>query len=137
VIEAGSVDERTHPFTVSILQQVDGGVGMFQAPFSATPAYGRLVIPVATIAAQVDLGRPFLVQVEPVADAEGREVVFGLCDFAAFEGEIPASVQQGTRATSSVPAEKAKVVVWDLDETLWSGSLAEDGPAGSLRVPKW
>jgi FkbH-like protein len=135
VIEVWSVDKRTHPFTVTILQQGEGA-GMFQAPFSATPAYGRLVVPVAAITAQVDLGRPFLVQIEPVAHAEGRDVVFGLCDFAAFEGDVLASVQPGTGTASAVPAEKAKVVIWDLDETLWTGSLAEDGPAGVTPRPE-
>jgi FkbH-like protein len=134
VVEVWSADQRSHPFTVSFLQQ-RAAEGLFQAPFTATSAYGRLVIPVATIAARVDLERPFLVQIEPVGDAEGRELVFGLCDFATFHGDLPPSIQRKTGPASALPAEKAKVVIWDLDETLWSGSLVEDGPAGITPRP--
>ena len=58
VVEVWSADQRTHPFTISILQQ--GGESLFQAQFSATPMYGRLVIPVSAISGRVDLSRPIL-----------------------------------------------------------------------------
>jgi FkbH-like protein len=128
VIESFAPDGRTHPFTVSILP--DGHAGaMFQASFEVGPEYRRLVIPAEKIAALVDLGAPFLIQVEPVGEAAGREVVFGLMDFASFEGGLPASVGAASSA-------KAKVVVWDLDETLWTGTLAEDGAAGVTPRPE-
>jgi FkbH-like protein len=56
--------------------------------------------------------------------------VFGLCEFVAFHGHMPANFQLETQSTSQLSAPKAKVVVWDLDETLWTGTLAEDGPSG-------
>lgn len=133
VVEAWSADQRVHPFTISILQQ--RGESLFQAQFSAGPSYGRLVIPMSAVTGRVDLSRPFLIQIEPVGDAEGREVVFGFCDFATFHGLPPASVQPqaGRVATRS---DKAKVVIWDLDETLWTGTLAEDGPMGVTLRPE-
>ncbi len=125
----------THTFTLTFL--AEDGAGMFQCAFQAGPAYGRLVVPVARIAAQVDLSRPFLVQVEPVGEAQGREIVFGLVDFASFAGEIPASVDPAVRPPVAAAGHApAKVVVWDLDETLWSGTLAESGVEGLTLRPE-
>ena len=133
VVEVWSADQRTHPFTISVLQK--SGVSLFQAQFSATPRYGRLVIPVSVISGRIDLSRPYLVQIEPVAEAEGREVVFGFCDFAAFDGEIPASIQPEVGVAAN-RTDKAKLVIWDLDDTLWTGTLAEDGPLGVTPRPE-
>lgn len=134
VIETFAPDGAVHPFTVSFLAG-EGGA-MFQAAFTAAPGYGRLVIPSAKIAAQVPLDSPFMVQIEPVGEAQGREVVFGLCDFAAFTGEVPASVDPLGRAPAAGAPLTAKVVVWDLDETLWTGTLAETGADGVVPRPE-
>ena len=128
VIESFAPDGRVHPFTVSILPEGHAGA-MFQASFEVGPDYRRLVIPAERITAMVDLSAPFLIQVEPVGEAAGREVVFGLMDFARFDGALPASV-------GAAPSAKAKVVVWDLDETFWTGTLAEDGAAGVTPRPE-
>ena len=137
MIESFATDGATHPFTVAFLAEGHGGA-MFQAAFEAGPAYGRLVIPAARIAAQVPLDAPFLVQIEPVGEAEGREVVFGLCDFATFDGALPAAVDPDRKAcVGAEPAARlAKVVVWDLDETLWTGTLAETGVEGVTPRPE-
>jgi FkbH-like protein len=128
VIEAMAADGRRHPFTVSLMAEGHGGE-MFQARFEAGPAYGRLVVPIAEIRSRINIDQPYLIQIEPIGEAESRQVIFGLCDFARFDGAVPESVGQAAAA-----APKAKVVVWDLDETLWTGTLAEDGAEGvSLR----
>lgn len=36
----------------------------------------------------------------------------------------------GPQATIAAPAELVKVLVWDLDNTLWHGTLVDDGPDG-------
>jgi FkbH-like protein len=134
VIESFAPDGRTHPFTVSILPEGHAG-GMFQATFEVGPEHRRLVVAAEKITALVDLSKPFLIQVEPVGEAAGRDVVFGLMDFMSFEnGVLPASL--GGAPASASPAPKAKVVVWDLDETLWHGTLAETGAAGVTPRPE-
>jgi FkbH-like protein len=80
----------------------------------------------ADIAAQVDLDAPFLVQIEPMGEADGIQVVFGVCDFVALAHTAAASAED-----PGVGAVKpAKVVVWDLDETVWTGVLVEGGVEG-------
>ena len=139
VLEAWAADGGNHPFTVSFLEEE--GRRMHQAPFTVGAGYSRLVIPATEIAARVDLNRPFLIQIEPVGEAEGRDVVFGSAQFMSFERGLPAPV--GAAAVplppSAIPAEPAplaKVVVWDLDETLWTGTLVEDGPEGVTPRPE-
>ncbi len=132
VVEAWSSDGGRHPFTLTILNTGDHGGRLFQARFMAEPAYGRLTVPLAEITAQVDLGAPYLVQIEPVGEAEGVQVVFGVCDFVVL--------RQGASIVTAAPPlgapKPAKVVVWDLDETLWTGVLAEDGLEGVRLRPE-
>jgi len=133
VIEVWSSDGARHPFTVTFLNTDDHHGQMFQASFEADVGYRRLTLPVAEIAAQVDLAAPYLVQIEPVGEAAGVQVVFGVCDFIA-------PLQPAASAVSPAPvlgeAKPAKVVVWDLDETLWSGVLVEDGARGVRLRPE-
>jgi FkbH-like protein len=119
---------RPEPFTLTILNDADPGGRLFQTQIAAGPGYRLETIPVARIAAQVDLDAPYLVQIEPVGNAEGVEAVFGVCDFVALKTAPPAAALSTDRP--------AKVVVWDLDETLWTGTLAEDGIAGVTPRPE-
>ncbi len=145
---------RAQPFTLTILNTGpntgpntggSGGHGgrLFQARFEAGPGYRRALFPIASIAAGVDLSAPFLVQIEPVGEAEGVEAVFGVCDFVTLKAEAsgqaaaqPAPASAPASGTPSADAKPAKVVVWDLDETLWTGTLAEDGAAGVTPRPE-
>ena len=126
VVEAWSSDERRHPFTLTILNPDNHGGRLFQTRFDIDGTYRRLIAPIIEIAAQVDLEAPFLVQIEPVGEAEGVQVVFGVCDFVALA--TPGTVSADSPGICVV--KPAKVVVWDLDETLWTGVLAEDGVEG-------
>ncbi len=131
VVEVWASDGKPHPFTLTILNAGDHGGRLFQTRFEAGPDYRRLTVPAAEIAAQVDLAAPYLVQIEPVGEAEGVEVVFGLCDFVTLRQRAVTAADDPTGAV-----KPAKVVVWDLDETLWSGVLAEDGVDGVRLRPE-
>lgn len=129
VVEAWSVDGATHGLTLTFLEQ-DGEQRLHQTRFEAGPTYSRLEVPVSEIAARIDLDRPFLIQIEPVGDAEGRAVAFGVIDFCAFAPSAQAP------APSPAGPPLGKVLVWDLDETLWTGVLAEDGVEGVTPRPE-
>lgn len=135
VLEAWLETGPSIAFTVTILEIGEGQQGLFQHGFAIEEGYNRIVVPRSEIEAQVDLAVPYLIQVEPVDDASGREVVFGLLDFVCFKHERSrtANTAHPQTARAAVPAGQdkqrrlAKCVVWDLDNTVWKGTLAEDG----------
>jgi hypothetical protein len=136
VVEAWLPSGPPIPLTITFLPMDRGARGFFQSRFDLQVGYNRMVLPYLDIAARIDLNNQFLIQVEPVGDAVGREVIFGLIDFVRFtaEGERPAWAAEKidkaplvAGAASGERARTAKCVVWDLDDTLWRGTLAEDG----------
>ncbi len=139
MLEGWSNDGAEHAFTVTFLQEADGvrGAGTWQAHLRLGPEYGRHVMAVAPIAAAVRLDQPFLVQVEPMGEAEGVDVTLAMADFVAFHDPADSALAvSSTRAVAPAPTALAKVLVWDLDETLWTGTLAEDGPDGVIPRPQ-
>jgi FkbH-like protein len=118
-------------FTLTILNIGPHSGALFQTRFDAGPGYGCEMVPVSMITAHVDLDAPFLVQIEPVGEAEGVEAVFGVCDFV-----VQTDVSDETSNAGPGPLKPAKVMVWDLDETLWSGVLAEVGAGGVAIRPE-
>jgi FkbH-like protein len=87
----------------------------FQKLIDVAPGFHRARIPFEDIAAAVDLGSPFSIDITPNEAEDGTTLYFGALDF----------VQE---AVSVEPAGKpVKCVVWDLDNTLWEGILVEDG----------
>ncbi len=126
VVEAWSFDGRDHDFTLTILG-VDTG-SLFQARFTITGRHQRFSFPYADVAAAVDLSAEHLIQIEPAGEPDGgADVGFGLVDWATLEAPgAPAD----TVAAPPLAEGLAKVLVWDLDETLWHGTLAEDGVEG-------
>ena len=134
VVEALSLTGAAHAFTLSFLEQ-GGAARLHQLRFEVGPTYVRLETPLTEIARAIDLDQPFLVQIEPVGEAAGVDAVFGVVDFVQARPEVKAEVKAEARAVAAgAQTPLAKVVVWDLDETVWRGVLAEDGQAGvSLR----
>jgi FkbH-like protein len=141
VIEGWSPDGREHGFTLTFLQDRPEPA-THQVHFRMAGEMRRLVVPVREIAAAIRLDQPYLVQIEPVGEAEGVEVVFGLTDFVAFAAPRVAEPEVAPAQLVAQPSAQplarvlAKVLVWDLDETLWTGTLAEDGPGGVAPRPE-
>lgn len=94
----------------------------YQNLVQITPGFYRVRIPIEEIAAVLDVKAPFSIDLIPNSEAELTTLYFGLVDFVA---ETPAKKPAGS-ATGT--ASKVKCVVWDLDNTLWTGILVEDGP---------
>ncbi len=70
---------------------------------------------------------------------ENREIraVFTWLDFVVLSPKLVSASSPGARgdaeATPAAPAAKAKCVAWDLDNTIWEGTLIEDGP-GKIKL---
>ncbi len=129
VVEGWTQDGAERGFTLTFLQDTPERA-THQTHFRLGPDLSRVIVPTQEIAAAIRLDQPYLVQIEPVGEAEGVDVVFGLTDFVAFTEAFTRSA-----APAAPPRLLAKVLVWDLDETLWTGTLAEDGPAGVTPRP--
>lgn len=138
VLEALSGDGRDHALSLTILAQDKSKTLLYQGHMTARPSYGRLVVPKEEILSKVDLKEPFLVQIEPLDEAQGRTLVFGFAGFVRWAGAPLASVPTAVapKAASLDPNRPAKVLVWDLDETLWQGVLVDDGLEGVTPRPE-
>jgi FkbH-like protein len=132
LIEGAALSAETISFTLTFVPVDKTSPALFQSQFSLRADWTRVSIPVADIARIIDLSKDYLVQIEPVGEAEGLEVLLGLCDFVTWAGATQATTPS---APPKAPAAKAKVVVWDLDHTIWDGILLEDGPEGVVVKP--
>ena len=127
VIEACSVDGLSHPFTLTFLAKHDERI--YQERFEITSSYGRLQIAVDSILRHIDLTEPYVVQIEPSGQGSGCDIVLGVADFVNVR--MPTThVNEPLLSASNQAAKKAKAIIWDLDNTLWDGVLAEDGIEG-------
>jgi FkbH-like protein len=134
VIEAW-LDDRypTFSFTLTVIPRDDSNSGLFQVSFQLGQGYSRLIVPAADISARIDLAKPYSIQIEPLEDSIGRDITFGLLEFVTFRhgvDEVRPARRLNAKVSVQPMAAKAKCVVWDLDNTVWQGTLAEDGLEG-------
>lgn len=78
------------------------------------PGYSRHELPARCFRSILERGAPFKITMVPEADNNGR-LVFLSADLVKFKA----------RPAASADARKIKCVVWDLDNTLWKGTLVE------------
>lgn len=94
----------------------------YQSLIEAGPGFTRVRVPVEPIARVLDLYSPFHVEIIPNDVPDGTTLYFGLMDFVRETQPILHS--RGPKEKTP----KVKCIVWDLDNTIWSGILVEDGP---------
>lgn len=94
----------------------------FQKLIEITPGFHRVRVSMDEIGRVLNVRQPFNIELIP-NDVEGSTTLyFGLMDFVR-EPEAPAKATEKTAKCG-----KIKCIVWDLDHTMWSGILVEDGP---------
>jgi len=96
----------------------------FQKLINLTPGFHRIRVPLEEITALLDLGEPFGIDLIPNDEAEETTLYFGLMEFVTEVAEVKKAADK----TDDRTEKKIKCVVWDLDNTLWDGTLVEDGP---------
>ncbi|MBL8659355.1 MAG: HAD-IIIC family phosphatase [Rhodospirillales bacterium] len=106
---------------------VDAAAARRAPPFRAVvhlePGHGRRIIPRAAFAAVSESGLPFKLSFAPIGEATPRLVVLAL-DFVTWRPP-PAATAGPSLVVAEPPA--IKCVVFDLDNTLWRGTLLEAG----------
>ena len=96
--------------------------------FRIAPGMNLHVIPAEHLGVR-DADPKSRLTVYPENDAEVR-ILFTCLDLIQWQKGYDADA---LRAKAALPSSKVKCIAWDLDNTLWSGILVEDGPA-KLRV---
>lgn len=127
VVESWAADGLTHSFTVTFLGK--DGQSIYQERFEITSKYGRIEIPAQRIMRNVDLRSNYLVQIEPSGESAGSDIVLGFADFVIVR-DTPVDKQTQPAPAEKKAAKRAKVIIWDLDNTVWDGILGEDGIDG-------
>lgn len=123
VFECYNPNDRPVDLTFSVSNRTTEPVLPFQHVIRAAPGYVRARIPLSDILGRIDASKPFALEIVP-NNCRDLELIFGLMDF------VRDAAGEGTAAGAGTPAKKCKCVVWDLDNTLWDGTLIEDGADG-------
>ena len=89
----------------------------FQYRIELMPGYNKEVIPFDEIAKRVKIEMSYRINFIPEDIDSGTSLYFGTTEFVQLKNYKQA--QQETK--------KIKCIVWDLDNTIWSGTLVEDG----------
>jgi FkbH-like protein len=93
----------------------------YEQNIEVSPGYTRAKIPFSEVESAIDVTRPFELEIVPNNVDENTTLYFGLMDFIRELSVSPVA------PTATKPI---KCVVWDLDNTLWEGTLIEDGLNG-------
>ena len=87
----------------------------FQSLIHCAPGFNRVRFPVQGIRKLLDVRSPFNIDLTPNNVEDGTTLYFGLMEFV----QEAAQVRENTKTV--------KCIVWDLDNTVWAGTLVEDG----------
>ena len=101
----------------------------FKRLLRIAPGFARVRIPFEDIRPYLEGLRVAGLRINPNilrAEDEGLTLFFGLATFVRDPSFV---------ASKPAAAKKIKVVVWDLDNTVWNGTLIEDGPGKPALKP--
>ncbi|MFK8069125.1 MAG: HAD-IIIC family phosphatase [Gammaproteobacteria bacterium] len=99
----------------------------FQKKINLQVGYSKTVINISEFN-NVSLNKKCLYQLEPDESSQEVNVTFGMLDFVTLNEKYIDS--------NETTYKKVKAVVWDLDNTVWDGTLVEDGLDGLVLRPK-
>jgi FkbH-like protein len=120
LLECYNPNPRTIALTLSVRLRQDKSVRPFQTVVHVPEGFTRAQVAFSEICRVVDLSQAFEVEIVP-NECDGTVLYFGLVDFVKL-----APKPSGSAPRSGVTPWKC--IVWDLDNTLWDGTLIEDGP---------
>jgi FkbH-like protein len=110
--------------SITVTIRREGARVPFHALLRMEPGFNRQRVVVADIEQTIDLSTPFHIELTPNEISEGTTLYFGVIDFV-LDTTLEAS---GALRRETERARICKCVVWDLDNTVWDGTLIEDGP---------
>jgi FkbH-like protein len=123
LLECYNPNPRSVDLTFTVRPRQPDSVRAFQRVIRVPSGFAREKVALEDIRLGVDLSQPFEVEIVP-NEADDTVLYFGLLDFVRWKSRHQA------HPTSSAGTKPWKCIVWDLDNTLWDGTLIEDGPDG-------
>jgi FkbH-like protein len=120
LIEAYNPGSLPIDLTITIRHQDERRHLPFQERVSIPHGFTRRTIEIAAIGQRITFADPFVIDLMPNEVSADAPLIFGLLEFVHW------------REVASV-APVCKCVVWDLDNTMWNGTLIEDG-MGKLQL---
>jgi FkbH-like protein len=124
MFECFNPNERLIQVSLTVRSSIPGHKIPFQALLDVKPGFNRIRIPFRDIESIVPLQNSFHIELIPNEVPDGTTLYFGIIDFVS---------EKTTPGENAPQTPKVKCVVWDLDNTLWDGTLVEDG-APKLRL---
>jgi len=130
LIEIYNPNKEPADLTV-VIRATDGDKNLF--PFQKRlvfgPGYSRITLDYADIQPHIDPERKHYVSLTPnLKDTTGSELSLYFGTMGLFKYNSGTNIKAGNKSV--------KVVVWDLDNTVWDGILLEDGPDGIRIKPE-
>lgn len=118
VIECFNPGERTISLSLTMRSSDEQDRVTYQKLIQLPPGFRRECIPVEEITRVLDLQARFSVDLIPNDIPDGTVLFFGMIDFVKSTETLVTKTEKQTHV---------KCIVWDLDNTLWNGTLVEDG----------
>jgi FkbH-like protein len=128
LLECYNPNPETIELSFTVRPRQPGATRAFQRIIRVPEGFVREQVGLKEIARAVELAEPFELEIVP-NEAENKVLYFGLLDFV----QLRATPGTEARKPASGTAKQWKCIVWDLDNTLWDGTLIEDG-ADRLRL---
>ncbi len=122
LLECYNPNPRTIALTLSVRLRSNKSARPFQTVVQVPEGFTRAQVAFSDIRRVVDTGEAFEVEIVP-NECDGTVLYFGLLDFVKL---VPAA----GGVLHAEPSKQWKCIVWDLDNTLWDGTLIEDGVDG-------
>ncbi len=127
LLEVFNPDNGTVRLSLTITAPDRKGHPPFQQLLEVLPGANSIEIPTEAILARVNQKDELHITLNPNIvnrEEEGLTLFFGLAAFVCREVNASEAVPAGAMRTN---VKHVKVAVWDLDNTLWNGTLIEDG----------
>lgn len=121
ILECYNPNTRPICLTISVRAREGTADRNFQRVIQVSPGFLRERITATDIFQRVDPSQPFEIEIVP-NEVDDAVLYFGMMDFARL---LPQTKRTEPGADST---KQWKCIVWDLDNTLWQGTLIEDGP---------
>ncbi len=123
LLECYNPQQETVSMTFTLRPQGQRSNLPYQQSLDIAPGFNRVRIPLRAITERVNITEPFTVELTPNEVIHGTTLYFGFMDFVKD-------------SRSQRPSQHlCKCVVWDLDNTLWDGTLVEDQRDGLSLKP--